>query len=67
MYTDAQGDLAKVSLRMRTDEQEVARCKHDVETLAQVCVCMFASVWFSVCVCVLCDIKSAVRDSVSIE
>lgn len=32
---DAQGDLAKATLRMRTDEQEVSRCKHDMDLLNQ--------------------------------
>lgn len=30
---EAQGDLAKLTLRSRSDEQEVARCKHEVESL----------------------------------
>jgi hypothetical protein len=32
---EAQGDLAKATLRMRTDEQEVSRVKHDMDVLAQ--------------------------------
>ena len=35
LIVDAQGDLAKATLRMHSDEQEVSRCKQDMDLLSQ--------------------------------
>ena len=35
LIVDAQGDLAKATLRMHSDEQEVSRCRQDMDLLTQ--------------------------------